>query len=271
MLIATLDIRKIHIVLLGGSKQESGQHLIGIGMPLVDVIAAVSAQEIVDGYLKEEVILGHCHLFIFKGSVGAHTSGTADKDFALVFRVEVEQDVAIHEAALHGIGSSEASLLIHRKHTLYRTVLDAIVGEHSKSRSYTDAIVGTQGSAIGLEPFTVNDEADGVVHKIVVNTLVAFAHHIHVRLQDDGLAVLHARSSRFGDDYIAGLIDLSSESARLTKSLQVGSHLLFMFRWAGNATNLLKVAKQGCRFQVFCLHICLITIVCTLKKDKSYT
>ena len=59
-------------------------------------------------------------------------------------------------------------------------MLDAVVSEHGQCSGYTDAVVGTEGGAIGLEPLAVDDEADGVGKEVVVHSLVALAHHIHV-------------------------------------------------------------------------------------------
>ena len=245
MLISTLYIRKVEVVLLGCCAEKTVEYLIGIGMTLVDIVATMATKKIVDNDLKGKVTLGHSHLAIGEGSICAYTTGTSDEDFTLVLRVEVEQDITIHKTALHGHSARETSLLINGKHALDGTMLDAIIGEHGKCSSHTDTIIGTQCGTIGLEPVAINNETDGVGHKVVINALVALTHHIHVRLQDDGLAVFHTGCGRLADNDVASLIDLGGQAVRLAELTQPSTHLLLMLRRMRDATNFFKIAKQS--------------------------
>ena len=49
MLIASLDISKVEVVLLGCSKEETIEHLIGIGMTLIDIVTTVATEKVIDG------------------------------------------------------------------------------------------------------------------------------------------------------------------------------------------------------------------------------
>ena len=84
VLVAALDVGEVEVVLLGCCQEESAEHLVGIGVALVDVVAAVAAQEVAHRHLEVEVALGNSHFIIFEGGIGAHSTGTADEDLALV-------------------------------------------------------------------------------------------------------------------------------------------------------------------------------------------
>ena len=43
---------------------------------------------------------------------------------------------------------------------------------------YTDTVVGSEGSAFGFQPFTVNFRFDGVGEEVMLNVIVLFAHHV---------------------------------------------------------------------------------------------
>ena len=75
-------------------------------------------------------------------------------------------------------------------------MLDIIGGKQSQLGRYTDTIIGSQSSAVGTQPFAVDDRLDRIIVEIVFRTVIFLANHIHVRLQYDYRTILHSRSGR---------------------------------------------------------------------------
>ena len=85
-------------------------------------------------------------------------------------------------------------------------MLNTVISKDSQFGSYTDTVVGSEGSAFGFQPFTVNFRFDGIGEEVVLYIVVLFAHHIDMRLQYDSLKIFFARSSRLFDQYVSCFI-----------------------------------------------------------------
>ena len=57
-------------------------------------------------------------------------------------------------------------------------MFNAVVSQNSQFGSYTDTVVGSEGSAFGFQPFTVNFRFDGIGEEVMLNVIVLFAHHV---------------------------------------------------------------------------------------------
>ena len=113
-------------------------------------------------------------------------AGAADGEHALVLGIDVEQDLALDEIALQGVGAGQAGLLIDGEKQLQRRVGDVLVQGQGHGHGQGDAVVGAQGGVVGLQPVAVKDETDGVLGEIVGGIGRFFADHVHVALDDDG-------------------------------------------------------------------------------------
>ena len=149
-----------------------------------------------------------------RGRCGA-TAGARDEDFALVLRVEVDEVVTRHESGLHAHRSRQSGLLVAGKDAFNGTVLNIVTLQNGQLHRTTDTIVGTQRCPFSGQPLAVDIGLDGVGVKIDLVVHQFVADHIHVALQNDGLAVLHARGGCFADDDVARLVDLGVQSVAL--------------------------------------------------------
>ena len=126
-------------------------------------------------------------------------AGAADEDLAFVLAIEVQEDAARHKALLESLGTSQARLLIDRKEAFDGAMLDIVRSKDGQLGGDADTVVGTEGRTVGAEPITLDDGFDGVVVEVVLGSVVFLADHVHVRLEDDRLARLHARGGGFRD------------------------------------------------------------------------
>ena len=254
MQVSSVNRTEIEIILGGKLGKETVQQLIGVRTVLVDVIARMSARQSLNFHVEEEIILRGINLGVGKLSGRIGTSGTTDEQLALVFRVEVNQNVAIHETFLQGESSRQAGFLVHGEQTFNRTMLDVIGSKYGKLRGDTDAVVRTEGRSFRFQPFSVDDGLNRVVQEIVLHITVLLAHHVDVRLEDDGLQVFLSRSGGFLDEDVSRLILFRFQSLLLSEIEQVGDNLLFLLRRAWHLAYFREITEHGCRFQFYFFH-----------------
>ena len=80
--------------------EEAVQYFVGIASSEVDVTTGMSSFQSFHFYFEEEISGGNFYLFIRKFCNGVNPSGTADKDFPFIFRIEVQKDVTAHKTFL---------------------------------------------------------------------------------------------------------------------------------------------------------------------------
>ena len=95
-----------------------------------------------------------------------------------VLKSGVQKNITAHKTFLQGKSSGKSGLFVYGKQTFQRTMFDAVVSQNSQLGSYTDTVVGSEGSAFGFQPFTVNFRFDGVGEEVMLNVIVLFAHHV---------------------------------------------------------------------------------------------
>ena len=118
---------------------------------------------------------------------------TADEDFALVLRIEVDEVFAREHPLAQLERTREARLLVDGEQRLDGTVLHRLVEHHGQRGGHADTAVGAQRRTFGPDPLAVDTRADGIVVEVELHIGVLFADHVHVRLEDHGCALLHAR------------------------------------------------------------------------------
>jgi len=148
------------------------------------------------------------HRFRFKveHDVAVHATGAADKELAIVFRVEIDEGTAFKKTGFQAKSTGESRFFINREQALNRTVFQCGIGQYSQLSGHTDAVVGPKGGTVGLEPFTINDGLDGICLEIVDSIGVLFADHIHMGLQNNGRRCLFVRAGRLADEHVAHLV-----------------------------------------------------------------
>ena len=229
-------------------EEETSENLDGIGALLVNIITGVSTDKTFQRALHEEA--ASRGLLTAEGELGCGvtTTCTTDENLTLVLRVEIDEVIAGHEASLHAFGTRETRFFITCEYTFDGAVLDIIRGKDSQLDGTADAIIGTQRRTLCGQPLTIDVGLDGILVEIKLHIDKFVAHHIHMTLQDDGLALFHALGGRLADDDIACLINFRVESVALTPVTEIVDHLLFALGRTRNFVNLRKFCKDNCWF-----------------------
>ena len=81
----------------------------------------------------------------------------------------------------------------------------------------------------------------------MLNIVILFAHHVDMRLQNDGLKIFFSRSSGLFNQYITGFIHLGFEIMFCSECLQVGNHFLFLLRRAWHLADFFEILEYASR------------------------
>ena len=199
----------------------------------------MTAAQAGDHDLAGFVIFRKGFFLVFETDVGVNAAGAADVEFAFGLGVEVEQDVAFEDAGLEGLGTDHPGFLVNGEEGFDGAVLEGLGLQDRHGGGYAQTVVGTQGRAAGVHPvavFLVDDAGfDRIFGEIVLLVVVLLRDHVHMGLQDDALAVFHARRGRFADDDVAAFI---LESFQAEVLAEFDQELGYFLRVSGRTGNL---------------------------------
>ena len=224
-----LDIGKSQVILLLTHINEAGKQFVGVGALLVNVVTAVSAAQTLHLQFKEEHASGGVLKRVRHLRIRAATACTAHKDFALVLAVKIHQHASLHEARLHTFCTGQTSFLVACENTFNGTMLDVRTAQDSHLHGHADTVIRAQRCTLCLHPFAVHISLDGILVKVELHIGVLLAHHVHVALQDEGLAVLHSRSGGLADNHVSGFVTFSLQTQAFSIFGQEVNHLLLSF------------------------------------------
>ena len=183
-------------------------------------------------------------------------AGTADEDLAVVLGVEVDEALMAKHAVpeLHGAG--ESGLFIDGEETLDSGVRELGIGDGRERHGDTYTIISAEGGAFGFEPLAVDIRLDRIGHEIMGDIAVLLTDHVHVRLEDNALAVLVTGCSGDTHDDVHRLIGDTLDTMGSGERLQPAADLLLVLGGTGHFADLSKDVKY------FLIHISVVLVVC---------
>ena len=101
--------------------QNGRQDLVGVGAALVDLHTAVTAGEVAHRHTADPAGAGLTPNRQRQTAGGAACA--ANGEDALVLRIAVEQNAALEDAHIHGVGAQHTDLLVHGEHRFQRRML----------------------------------------------------------------------------------------------------------------------------------------------------
>ena len=188
--------------------EEAEEQFDGTGTLQMDVASGVPAFAALERDFQRDVAFLGGNGLVVEGRGGVHAAGATYIQFAFRLRVEVQQGLALQPAPFEVKRTVHTRLFIYGNEHLQRRVYHTLIGEDSQRRCHADAVVCTEGGAVGGYPLTVIFDIclNGVGLKIEHLIAVLLRHHIHVPLQDHTRVVLHARAGGFTNQDVAYLI-----------------------------------------------------------------
>ena len=172
----------------------------------MNIAAGVPALQTFHLYFAEEISGRHIHLLIGKLGNRVYAACTADKKFALVFGVEVQENITAHKTFLQSKSTRQSGFFVYGEQTFYRTMFNAVIGKDSQFGCYTDTVIRPQRCAFGFQPFSVYLGFDRVGEEIMFYIVVLLAYHVHMRLKHNCFSIFHTRSGKLLYQYVSGFI-----------------------------------------------------------------
>ena len=193
-------------MVVGYAGKETVQDFVGIASSQMDISSRVASFQSFYFYFEEEISGRYFDFFIRKFCYGVNTTGTSDKDFPFILRVEIQKDISAHKTFFQGKCSGQSGFFIYGEQTFQRSVFYAVIGKDSQLRSHTDTIVSSECSSFGFQPFTVYFCFDWIGEEVVLNIIVFLTYHVNVRLQYYSLQVFLSGSGRLFNQYVARFV-----------------------------------------------------------------
>ena len=239
--VAAFERSQLAIELKQQVVNDAHQQLVGIAAAFVYFEARVSAAQSFQRQLACYEAFSGCFFLILKRSGEVDTAGATDVQFAFFLGVEVQQDVALQGSGFQPESTYHARFLVFGDEHFQRSVLQVGGFEHSHGGCHAQTVVGTKGCSFSLHPVAVDAGFNRVFRKIVYRIIVFLGYHVHVGLQDDAPAVLHARRGRLADDDVAYFIDKGLQPQPLTEIDQKFGHLFYMSGRTGDLSQRIEM------------------------------
>ena len=111
------------------------------------------------------------------------------------------------------------------------------IDQYGQRRGHADAAVRAEGRPFGPDPFAVDAGADGVVFEIELHVGIFLAHHVHVRLQNDGRMCFESGGGGLAHHDVTDGVFLVFEAVLLGESDEVFDDASLFFRRTGHLRN----------------------------------
>mgnify|MGYP003307799989 CR=1 FL=1 len=105
------------------------------------------------------------------------TTGTSYKDFSLIFRIEVKENLTLEESRLKSHSTVKTGLLRSCKEALDLTCREIAV-KNCELSSHTDATVSSKSCVRSDHPSVLYNISDRILCKVMLNTLILLTNHI---------------------------------------------------------------------------------------------
>ena len=230
----------LYVVVFQQRKQDTGSHFVGIGPVQADVHAGMAALQAAHLEAKGFHARGRIIFIVIETGRYVQAAGAPHAQLPFLFRVQVQENIAVEDAGLEGVGARHAGFLVIGYQDLQRAMLHGRVFQGGQGQRYANAVVRAQRGAVRRYPFAVYIGADGICEEIVRTVGGFLRHHVHVALQDNALAVFHAGRGRNTDDDIAGIVLDGLKAMGLAPVVQVVDDLALVL---GRARDLSKCVE----------------------------
>ena len=176
-------------------------------------------------------------------SSSVKATGASYEDLTLVLRVKVKEYFSCEESRLKRHSTVKSCLLCCCEEALDLSAWN-VGNEHRHLSSHTDSAVCTESRVRSNHPAILNDIFDGILCKIMLNSLILLTYHVSVALENDYRDILISRSCFLYDQHVTGLVGLAFKIVFSCKLLQVSDDVLFVTRLSWNLGYLLEVGKD---------------------------
>ena len=228
---ATINRAKQQLLLFLNGIDQTEHQLISVSALQDDLDTRVTTLQALDSDLGSTITLSGSSLsLIFESGACVQTTCATNIQFTLGLRIEVQQNVALQQAALQTECTVHTRLLSCSEQSLDSAVLDILRLQNSHNRRYTDTVIRAERRAVSSYPIAVDVSLDSVLLEIEYLIAILLGNHIDVSLQNDTLAILHTLGCGFANQYVVSLVLHHFQALLLSKSDDVSTNRLLVER-----------------------------------------
>src|ERR1019366_4251179 len=200
----------------------------GVAAAFIDVNTGVPALQAGDldtpAFAGRGGAAGH-----FAARQGFEAARAADTKRPLFLAVEVQEVFGQQQAAGKLRCAGQAAFLVDGEEELQRSVSAILALHHGQRRGHADTVVGTQRSAVGLQPVAIADQANRIAVEVVGGPFVFLAHHVQVALQHGHRRALTPGARGLADHDVADTVrrGLQAQASGLRQNIIARRRLFF--------------------------------------------
>ena len=225
--------------------QKSSHQFVGIGSPQMNFRPRMSPGQA--GKRNFQGLPGKGDLGHRQRKVCADAAGTAHRSIALLLAVQIDHTACRNQTVIKSLCAVQAHFFPRSKKALNRGMGFHGAIQHSQHGSHRHAVIRAERGSVCPEPSVFQNQADGILFKIMRYIHVFFAHHIGMALQQKGRLVFSSLTAVFAYKHIIFLIADTEKLPRHGKMLNIIGNSLFVARTARNRADFFKEPKKGFR------------------------
>ena len=158
-----------------------------------------------------------------------HPSGTSDGQFVVLFRVDIQKILRLQPVILQAFGTCHSRFFINGEQCLDAGMNKRIAVQYRQHIGHTQAVVCTQSSSLGLQPFSIHHHSNAFRCEIERHGSILLVHHVQMPLQRNNRPYFHSRAGLFSDQQVTCCILFYFQFSLLGKGLYIGADRLLFF------------------------------------------
>ena len=179
----------------------------------------------------------------------AAAAGAGNGEHTLVFRVQIDQLLALKHAQVNAGSAIHAGLFIHSDDHFQRRMGNGSISHQGHGVSKGNAVIAAEGCSLGRNAVAIMGHIQTFGSHINGAIGILLADHIHMALQDHRLMVLHAAGAVLKDDHIVQIILNITQTMLLCKADQIVTDHLGVAGAVGNGADFFKISKYRSRLK----------------------
>ena len=234
------------VLLIMQGLQDAGEDFDGVAALQVDFHARMAAFKAAHA---QPVALSVQRFVLQRQDVIAvNCAGAADTEFAFVFVVKIEQNVALQPARLYGQRAFQTNFFTGGKEAFKRRMAEVWGGEDGENHGDTDAVIRAKRGAVGVYPVAFDDGANRVFAEVMHGVLIFLRDHIEVRLQDDAGVVFAPGAGGLAHADVAARIAFGGKPQARRFVENVLLNFFFLVRGTRDLRDVMEVLPDGTGF-----------------------
>ena len=222
--------------------QKQAHNLIGVGTVFVNLHTGVTALQALHHQADTGTVNGPA--LHRQSQVGSGTAGAGYGEHPFIVGVQVDEGTAPKPGKVNIRSAEHSRFLVHGDNHFQRGVRNGLVRQQSHGKSHRNAVVSSQGGALGEHPLSVMGHIQSFGLHINGAVCILLAYHIHMPLEHHrGMILIPGRPLLEQQHIVERILNIGNPLF-LGKGYQIVADGLGIAGAVGNGTQGLKIAHN---------------------------